>query len=150
MKSNILESTLGLITLLIAMIFLISFINANNQNFSDQTYTLKAKFLKVGGIMIGNDVKLRGVKVGIVKKVQLDKDFFASIEFEIDSKIKVPINSSISVFSDGLLGNKYLSIIPGETLSKEDYLTENQEIKNVTDYESIEDQVSKIIFLATQ
>ena len=150
MKSNILESILGLITLLIAIIFLISFINANNQNFSDQTYTLKAKFLKVGGIMIGNDVKLRGVKVGIVKKVQLDKDFFASVEFEIDSKIKVPTNSSISVFSDGLLGNKYLSIIPGETLSKEDYLTENQEIKNVTDYESIEDQVSKIIFLATQ
>ena len=66
------------------------------------------------------------------------------------TKIKVPINSSISVFSDGLLGNKYLSITPGETLSKEDYLTENQEIKNVTDYESIEDQVSKIIFLATQ
>ena len=129
---------------------LISFINANNQNFSDQTYNLKAKFLKVGGIMIGNDVKLRGVKVGIVKKVQLDKDFFALVEFEIDSKIKVPTNSSISVFSDGLLGNKYLSIIPGETLSKEDYLTENQEIKNVTDYESIEDQVSKIIFLATQ
>ena len=150
MKTNILESMLGLITLMIAMIFLISFINANNQNFSDQTYTLKAKFLKVGGIMIGNDVKLRGVKVGIVKKVQLDKDFFASVEFEIDSKIKVPINSSISVFSDGLLGNKYLSITPGETLSKEDYLTENQEIKNVTDYESIEDQVSKIIFLATQ
>ena len=150
MKTNILESMLGLITLMIAMIFLISFINANNQNFSDQTYTLKAKFLKVGGIMIGNDVKLRGVKVGIVKKVQLDKDFFASVEFEIDSKIKVPTNSSISVFSDGLLGNKYLSIIPGETLSKEDYLTENQEIKNVTDYESIEDQVSKIIFLATQ
>ena len=150
MKTNILESMLGLITLMIAMIFLISFINANNQNFSDQTYNLKAKFLKVGGIMIGNDVKLRGVKVGIVKKVQLDKDFFASVEFEIDSKIKVPKNSSISVFSDGLLGNKYLSIIPGETLSKEDYLTENQEIKNVTDYESIEDQVSKIIFLATQ
>ena len=150
MKTNILESILGLITLMIAMIFLISFINANNQNFSDQTYTLKAKFLKVGGIMIGNDVKLRGVKVGIVKKVQLDKDFFASVEFEIDSKIKVPTNSSISVFSDGLLGNKYLSIIPGETLSKEDYLIENQEIKNVTDYESIEDQVSKIIFLATQ
>ena len=150
MKTNILESMLGLITLMIAMIFLISFINANNQNFSDQTYNLKAKFLKVGGIMIGNDVKLRGVKVGIVKKVQLDKDFFASVEFEIDSKIKVPTNSSISVFSDGLLGNKYLSIIPGETLSKEDYLTENQEIKNVTDYESIEDQVSKIIFLATQ
>ena len=150
MKSNILESILGLITLLIAIIFLISFINANNQNFSDQTYNLKAKFLKVGGIMIGNDVKLRGVKVGIVNKVQLDDDFFASVEFEIDSKIKVPSNSSISVFSDGLLGNKYLSITPGEVLSKEDYLTENQEIKDVTDYESIEDQVSKIIFLATQ
>ncbi|MBF91236.1 MAG: outer membrane lipid asymmetry maintenance protein MlaD [Rickettsiales bacterium] len=150
MKSNILESILGLVTLIIAVVFFISFVNANNQNFSDQTYNLKAKFLKVGGIMIGNDVKLRGVKVGIVKKVQLDKEFFASVEFEVDSKIKVPKNSTISVFSDGLLGNKYLSIMPGEILNEDDYLLDNQEIKNVVDFESIEDQVSKIIFLATQ
>ena len=35
---------------------------------------LKAKFIKAGGIMIGNDVKMRGVKIGVVTDVYLDKD----------------------------------------------------------------------------
>ena len=75
MTNNIMESVLGLVTLIIAILFLIIFVKANNQNFSDETYTLNARFLKIGGIMIGNDVKLRGVKVGVVKKVLLDDDF---------------------------------------------------------------------------
>ena len=150
MTNNIMESVLGLVTLIIAILFLIIFVKANNQNFSDETYTLNARFLKIGGIMIGNDVKLRGVKVGVVKKVLLDDDFFALVEFEIDSKVQIPTNSSISVFSDGLLGNKYLSISPGEVSKQMEILSEFGEIKKVIDYESIEDQVSKIIFLATQ
>ena len=80
----------------------------------------------------------------------LDDDFFALVEFEIDSKVQIPTNSSISVFSDGLLGNKYLSISPGEVSKQMEILSESGEIKKVIDYESIEDQVSKIIFLATQ
>ena len=54
----------------------------------------------------------------------------------------------ISVNSEGILGNKYLSITPGSLIGES--LLPNQEIKKVADYESIEDQVSKIIFLATQ
>ena len=149
MKNNLIESILGLVTFLIAIVFLTIFVKANTQNFSESVYTLKAKFLKVGGITIGNDVKLRGVKIGVVRKVELDDDFFAVVEFDIDSKTVVPDNSSISVFSDGLLGNKYLSINPGENTG-DNLLKEFGEIKTVIDYESIEDQVSKIIFLATQ
>ena len=37
---------------------------------------------------------------------------------EIDSKIKLPGNSQISVQSEGILGNKYLSIIPGDDSEK--------------------------------
>ena len=110
---------------------------------------MKAKFLKVGGISIGNDVKLRGVKVGVVSKVELNDEYFAVLEFKISSEIKIPDNSSISVFNDGILGNKYLSIDPGGKDEK-NVLKEFEEIKKVIDFESIEDQVSKIIFLATQ
>ena len=67
---------------------------------------------------------------------------------EIDSQIKLPRNSQISVQSEGILGNKYLSIVPGDDSKK--YILNNGFFENVRDYESIEDQVSKIIFLATQ
>ena len=63
--------------------------------------------------------------------------------------ISVPNDSKVNIASDGILGNKYLSITPGGKELK-NVLKNNQEIKKVEDYESIEDQVSKIIFLATQ
>ena len=147
MKKNYFESILGFFTLIISLVFLMKFVNVNTDN--NEIYQLKAKFLKVGGISPGNDVKMRGVKIGVVNKVYLDEDFFAVVDFKIYSHISVPIDSKVNIASDGILGNKYLAITPGGNELKK-VLKNNQEIKKVEDYESIEDQVSKIIFLATQ
>ena len=146
MKKNYLESILGFMTLILAVSFLLKFINVNTE--SNETYDLRAKFLKAGGIIIGNDVKMRGVKIGVIKNVSLDQDFFAIIDSSVYKEVSVPKDSSVKIASDGILGNKYLSITPSGDLDK--LLSENEEIKKVEDYESIEDQVSKIIFLATQ
>ena len=146
MKKNYLESILGFMTLLLALTFLFKFIDVNTEN--NSTYELSAKFLKAGGVVIGNDVKMRGVKIGVVKNVALDEDYFAVVNFSIYEGISVPRGSIVKIASDGILGNKYLSIMPDGDLN--DTLEVKEEIKNVEDYESIEDQVSKIIFLATQ
>ena len=53
--------------------------------------------------MIGNDVKMRGVKIGVVSDVKLDKEYFALIDFQIYSKIKIPRESNIKIASDGIL-----------------------------------------------
>ena len=147
MKKNYFESILGFFTLMISLVFLLKFVNVNTNN--NETYQLKAKFLKAGGISSGNDVKMRGVKIGVVNQVYLDEDFFAVVDFKIYTHISVPNDSKVNIASDGILGNKYLSITPGGKELK-NVLKNNQEIKKVEDYESIEDQVSKIIFLATQ
>ncbi|MAI30021.1 MAG: MCE family protein [Pelagibacteraceae bacterium TMED124] len=146
MKKNYLESILGFMTLILAISFLMKFINVNTE--SNETYDLRAKFLKAGGIIIGNDVKMRGVKIGVIKNVSLDQDFFAVIDFSVYKEVDVPSDSTVKIASDGILGNKYLSITPSGDSSK--ILNAKEEIKKVEDYESIEDQVSKIIFLATQ
>ena len=152
MKNNLIESGLGIITVIISIVFLFQFIQANKSNTSQNSYFLKAKFLKAGGIVVGNDVKIRGVKVGVVTSVSLDNELLAEVSFKIYSPVKISSDSSISVSSDGLLGNKYLSILPGSNSeqNEEQFLNEFDEIKFVNDYESIEDQISKIIFLATQ
>ena len=149
MKQNYIETILGAITFLIASLFLIKFMDVNTEKNSTNSYLLKAKFLKVGGIMIGNDVKLSGVKIGVVSDVKLDEEYFAEVEFEIYSEIKIPEETTIEVASDGILGNKYLSLTPSNRDSK-NFLEASGVIKNVKDFESIEDQVSRIIFLATQ
>ena len=54
MKKNYFESILGFFTLLVSLTFLFKFVNVNTDN--NETYQLKAKFLKAGGISSGNDV----------------------------------------------------------------------------------------------
>ena len=148
MKKSYFETIIGTIIIFFSIIFLFVFFRSNSSDYISESYKLKAQFLKVGGIVVGNDVKLSGVKIGTVSDVSLNNDYFAVIEFYINNKIKIPENSTIMVNSEGILGNKYLSIIPGDKDNLK--LKPNHEIKNVMDYESIEDQVSKIIFLATQ
>ena len=111
--------------------FLFKFVNVNTDN--NQTYQLKAKFLKAGGISSGNDVKMRGVKIGVVSNVYLDKDYFAVVDFQVYTKISVPKNSVVKIASDGILGNKYLSVTPiGSNL--DDILLNNQEIKEFIEF----------------
>ena len=59
MKKNYFEPILGFITLIIAILFLKQFVSVNTADSNTSTYNLQARFLKAGGIMIGNDVKMR-------------------------------------------------------------------------------------------
>ena len=133
----------------IPFIFLIKLITVNSNDSSEKYYDLNAKFLKVGGLIVGNDVKMSGVKIGVISKVYLDEDFLANVEFKVFSNIKIPLESVAAISSDGILGNKYLSVIP-ENRDSNDFFKQGDNFVNVIDFESIEDQVSKIIFLATQ
>ena len=148
MKKIYFETILGTLILMFSIIALYTFVKSNSVKDNKSTISLSAKFLKAGGVIVGNDVKLRGVKIGTVSKVYLDDEYFAVVEFYIDDKINLPNDSQVSVNNDGLLGGKYLSIIPGTSENKS--LINEDKFLNVVDYESIEDQVSKIIFLATQ
>ena len=149
MKANYFETTLGFLTILISCIFLIKLISVNSNDSIKKYYDLNAKFLKVGGLIVGNDVKMSGVKIGVVNRVYLDDDFLANVEFKVFSNIKIPQESVVAISSDGILGNKYLSVFP-ENRDSNDFFKQGDNFVNVIDFESIEDQVSKIIFLATQ
>ncbi len=149
MKSNYFETILGFLTVIVASLFLYKFISVNSNNSNNSYYDLNAKFLEVGGLNVGNDVKMSGVKVGVINRVYLDEEFLANVEFKVFSHINIPKESTVSISSDGILGNKYLSITP-ENRSSSDFLQDDERVFKVKDYESIEDQVSKIIFLATQ
>ena len=149
MKSNHFESILGVLTLLVALSFLVRFLSINSNSSDDDFYQLNAKFLEVGGLIVGNDVKMSGVKIGVVNNVNLDEDYMANVGFQVIGTIQIPKDSLVSIKSDGILRNKYLSITPNNRESK-DFVDKYQNLENVEDFESIEDQVSKIIFLATQ
>lgn len=147
MKKNWFESIIGTVILFFSIYALVVFFDKNSNPQNSEIKEIRAKFLKLGGVIVGNDVKLRGIKVGTVSKIIIDENYFAEVTISIDNAIDIPKDSDLSIQSEGILGNKYLAINPG---NESKFLDSNNYFSKVKDYESIEDQVSKIIFLATQ
>lgn len=76
-------------------------------------YDLTARFQRVDGIAIGSDVRVSGVKVGVVKAIELDPEtYLARLTFSIDSKYQILDESTARIASDGLLGGAYVAIEP--------------------------------------
>ena len=110
-------------------------------------YDINARFLKVGGLNVGSDVRINGIKVGTVIAQNLDpEDYVADVKLSISSNIQLPKDSVFSSVSDGLVGNKFIKIEPGK--SKE-FLQNGDTVANTKDFKTLEDMVGEIIFMVT-
>jgi phospholipid/cholesterol/gamma-HCH transport system substrate-binding protein len=113
---------------------------------SAHNYNLKAKFAAADGINAGSDIRISGVKVGHIDKITLDRNsYFAIAELSIDRTVILPKDSSAKIVSDGLLGSKYISLVPG---ADEVNLTNGEEIKFTQSTINIEALISKFMFNA--
>lgn len=75
---------------------------------------LRASFNRIDGLALGSDVKIAGVAVGRVTAETIDpSSYLATVRFSIRPDLHLPVDSSASILSEGLLGGKYLSIAPG-------------------------------------
>jgi len=113
MRRNVIETVLGAVVLLVAALFVIfAYSNASLRTVSG--YSLVAKFDRVDGLNTGSDVKMSGIKVGTITGQDIDpQSYLAVVHLSVDPRIKLPADSAAEVVSDGLLGGKYLSLVPG-------------------------------------
>jgi virulence factor Mce-like protein len=81
--------------------------------FRGEGYPLYADFETAAGLEKKTVVKMAGVKVGIVKDIRL-KGFRAEVLFDIEKGVEIYNTSTAMLASLGLLGEKYIEIIPGE------------------------------------
>ncbi len=146
MGRNIMETALGGVVLLIAVGFIIfAFRTAEFAPTAGNEVT--ARFLKVGGLEPGSDVRISGVKVGTVTGRRLDLETFeAIVTLTVAPTVRLPMDTEAIITNDGLLGGKYLRLVPG---TAEETVTAGGELFNTRDFRSLEDTVSEIIFLAT-
>ena len=72
MNRNIVETVLGAIVLLVAGGFLAFSMRAGDVSASGDGYEITADFAGIGGLSVGDDVQISGVKVGAVSDVSLD------------------------------------------------------------------------------
>ena len=117
MKGNILEAVIGAVVLVVASFF-IYFAYVSSGEKIKEGYILTARFDDVSGLSVGSDIKLNGIKVGIVKNLSIDDNYQAKAELLIKATIKIPVDSSVSVTTDGLMGNKFIAISAGFSQEK--------------------------------
>jgi phospholipid/cholesterol/gamma-HCH transport system substrate-binding protein len=113
MGKNLAETLIGIVVLAGAAIFL-SFAYTKGGLKTIDGYEVVGKFDRVDGLAEGSDVRMSGIKIGTVISQKLDpKTYLAVLIMSVKKNVKLPRDSSIKIVSNGLLGDKYLSITPG-------------------------------------
>lgn len=113
MNRNIIETIMGAVVLLVAVLFL-SFAYSSSNTGSVDGYQVVAKFGRVDGLVNGSDVRLSGIKIGSIVDQRLDlQTFQAVVRLSIRQDVKLPADTAARILSDGLLGGNYLSLEPG-------------------------------------
>jgi phospholipid/cholesterol/gamma-HCH transport system substrate-binding protein len=128
MKEQTAETILGALVALVAIgFFIFASTQAHQGESGNGGYQLTGRFQRVDGIAVGSDVRVSGVKVGVVRDVSLDPEtWYARLTLDIDRKVQVLDQSTARVQSDGLLGGAYIAIEPAGV----DPLPANAEIPN--------------------
>lgn len=146
MGRNAIETVMGAAVLVVAGLF-VYFAYNTAQIKAVTGYEVSARFFKVGGLAKGSDVRISGIKVGTVTDSRLDPvTYDAVIVMSISPDVKLPADTTATIASSGMLGDKYVMLLPGKEMAR---LESGAAITNTKDYRSLEDQVGEIIFLAT-
>ncbi|MCW3474435.1 outer membrane lipid asymmetry maintenance protein MlaD [Limobrevibacterium gyesilva] len=142
-QRNPTELIAGAAVLVVALGFL-GYAVAHTGRTTISGYTLRAKFDRIDGLAVGADVRVAGVKVGTVSSAGVDpKTYQAVVTFSIENALKVPKDSSAEITSDGMLGGKFLALVPG---GDEKMLADGGEVAITQSAVSLEQLLGKFIF----
>lgn len=104
---------------------------------SDDSYSLTARFTSVTGLRVGNPVDVLGIEVGKVERIAMDQENQkAIVEIRIKKDIKIFDDAIASIKTEGLIGDRYLSIDPGgagSLLGHRGTITETQAPVDITE-----------------
>jgi len=108
----------GAVTVLVVIVAVFLAYNANNGLPFVSTYNLKARVPNADALVKGNEVRIGGVRVGVVKKVvpvQLENgEVAAELSLSLDKSAEpLPVDSTITVRPKSALGLKFLQVTPG-------------------------------------
>ena len=115
MKKYSKETVVGIFVVIGLLCIAYMTVTLGNVGFlGENTYTLNASFEKVTGLRVGNPIYMYGLEIGRVSKFTMDQD-----KERVD--VKLTINNGIQIFDDaiasikteGLIGDKFVSISPG-------------------------------------
>jgi virulence factor Mce-like protein len=110
----------GAVTVLVILVAVFLAYNANNGLPFVSTYDLKAKVPNAQALVKGNEVRIGGVRVGIVKSVvpvqESDGRVAAELSLSLDKNAEpLPVDSTVTIRPKSALGLKFLQVTPGDS-----------------------------------
>ena len=146
MNKKPVETIMGLVVLAVAALFMVFAYRVSDLQVV-KGYEINARFLKVGGLNTGADVRINGIKVGTVLSQSINPaDYMVDVKMSLRPDISLPADSAVMIAGDGLMGDKFIKIEPGTSA---DRLPPGGTAENTKDAKSLEDMVGEIIFMVT-
>jgi phospholipid/cholesterol/gamma-HCH transport system substrate-binding protein len=138
MKKYAMETTVGIFVVLGLLCIAYMTVKLGHVSFlGEDSYPLLARFTTVSGLRVGSPVNMLGIEVGRVERITMDqKDQLAVVEMRIKEGVRVYGDAIASIKTEGLIGDKYLSIEPGgaeKLLNPGGVITETQPAVDVAD-----------------
>jgi phospholipid/cholesterol/gamma-HCH transport system substrate-binding protein len=129
MQSRVVEIWVGIFVMLgcIALLMLAMKVSNLSSLYADAGYEVTARFRNVGGLKVRSPVKMAGVRIGQVSRIDFDsKTYEAVVTLTLDRHYdKIPMDTSASIFTAGLLGEQYIGLEAG---GNPEYLVNNSEL----------------------
>ncbi|MBM7061577.1 outer membrane lipid asymmetry maintenance protein MlaD [Pseudomonas sp. UL073] len=117
MQIRTLEIGVGLFLLagLLALLLLALRVSGLTVDATKDTYKLYANFDNIAGLTVRAKVTMAGVTIGKVTAIDLDRDSYTGrVTMELDRSVNtLPVDSTASILTAGLLGEKYIGLSVG-------------------------------------
>src|SRR5210317_2207120 len=131
MKKYSKETLVGIFV--VVGLFLIGYMTVKLGNvgfLGENKYNLTARFNSVSGLRVGNPINMIGLEIGRVAKFTMDQENQQAIVLlEINKGIDIYDDAIASIKTEGLIGDKYISIDAGgggDLLKDGDSITETE------------------------
>jgi phospholipid/cholesterol/gamma-HCH transport system substrate-binding protein len=128
----------------VALFFLAMQVSNLSELSGGQGYRITARFDNIGSLKVRAPVSMAGVRVGRVEAITYDQQRYQAvvtlrIEEEFD---EIPTDTFASIYTAGLLGEKYIGLDPGGSL---DFLTDGDQIEHTQSALVLEQMIGRFL-----
>ena len=143
-KKISLEFIIGLVILIFTLISFFYFSLKIEYFNTANKMSLNSIFFDIGDLTVGADVKTKGVKIGEVIEISLDRNsYMAIVKTSLINDLKIPLDSEFKIANNGFIGSPYIEVTIG---IDEQYYKNNDLTENNVDAVSLEEIINSFIF----
>lgn len=118
----------------------------SGERITGDSYRVSANFTNAGDLKPRAPVKIAGVKVGEIEGISLDENFDARVILRLSrSAGELPSDTGASIYTSGILGERYIGLSPGGDLEP---LRDGDEILLTQPAVVLEQMIGKFLFNA--